>query len=101
MNFKVTVLLAAIIAALAFTAPMRIHAQSENGAHHHYKLIDLGTFGGPGNFVAIEPGEAIINNDGMVVGSADTPALTPEPNCYSPNLNLDCNISHAFLWNGN
>jgi probable HAF family extracellular repeat protein len=69
--------------------------------HHHYKLIDLGTFGGPGSFVAIEPGENIINGSGLVVGSADISVLTPEPNCYSPNLNPDCYISHAFRSNGN
>ena len=101
MTSRVTALIPAIIAAVAFTAPTPIHGQLEDGAHHHYKLIDLGTFGGPGSFVAVEPGEAIINNIGMVVGSADTSVLTPEPDCYSPNLNLDCNISHAFLWNGN
>jgi probable HAF family extracellular repeat protein len=79
----------------------RTPAQEQQGKHHHYKLIDLGTFGGPGSFVAIEPGENIINGYGMVVGSADTSMPTPELNCYSPNLNRDCYISHAFLWSGN
>jgi probable HAF family extracellular repeat protein len=80
----------------------RTPAQEQQGKHHHYKLIDLGTFGGPSSYVNGEPpGGNIINSNGIVVGSADTSLLTPEPACYSPNLNPDCFISHAFLWSGN
>jgi len=85
----------------ALATPIHVAAQELTPTHHHYKLVDLGTFGGPSSFVSIEPGQNIINSHGMVVGSADTSIPTPEPACYSPNLNPDCFISHAFLWSGN
>jgi hypothetical protein len=77
--------------------PLQLFAQPP-AAHHHYKLIDPGTFGGPGSYVNIEPTEPFINNRGTLVGSADTPMLTPVPNCYQPVMNSDCYISDAFVW---
>jgi probable HAF family extracellular repeat protein len=68
--------------------------------HHHYKLIDLGTFGGPISLVESEPTENdIINNTGTIVGGADTSVPTPEPGCYNPVNRPDCLISLAFAWN--
>jgi probable HAF family extracellular repeat protein len=52
--------------------------------HHHYKLIDLGTFGGPASYISNG-----LNNSGTAVGVADTP--TPDPTCY-----VDCFVAHAF-----
>src|SRR5208282_3846893 len=52
MNSKITPLIAAIIAIAAIMIPIRIQGQSEKGSHHHYKLIDVGTFGGPGGSIS-------------------------------------------------
>src|SRR6516225_9538922 len=65
--------------------------------HHHYKLVDLGTFGGPSAYGSINgPGLQLINNSGVVSSFADT--AMPDPNaptlCYVP----DCFLSHAFHW---
>jgi len=65
--------------------------------HHHYKLVDLGTFGGPTAYGSINgPGLQLINNSGVVSSFADT--AMPDPNaptfCYNP----DCFLSHAFHW---
>jgi len=65
--------------------------------HHHYKLVDLGTFGGPTAYGSINgPGLQLINNAGVVSSFADT--AMPDPNaptfCYNP----DCFLSHAFHW---
>jgi hypothetical protein len=62
-----------------------------------YKLIDIGTLGGPsahgpGNGA----GSSLLNNAGQVAGTADT--SEPDPN--APNCtNTDCFVSHAFRWN--
>src|SRR5215470_3336465 len=59
-----------------------------------YKLIDIGTLGGPsahgpGN----GPGSQLINNSGQVAGTADT--SEPDPN--APNC-ANCFVSRAFRW---
>lgn len=59
--------------------------------HHHYKLIDTGTLGGPGSSLGFE-GERDINNSGTVVSMADT--SIPDPTCYSQ----DCLIGRAVAW---
>ncbi len=64
-----------------------------------YKVIDIGTLGGPVSYIAgHEQGHRQLNNRGMVVGTADT--SIPDPNVANPDLciNLDCFLSHAFLW---
>lgn len=66
-----------LLASLA--VPLRFAAQDQNKTHHHYQLIDMGTFGGPESYIN-ETVEAItasrdINHRGMVGGS-DTPTPT-------------------------
>jgi probable HAF family extracellular repeat protein len=67
--------------------------------HHHYKLVDLGTFGGPQSYV--NPGSGnetgnyamALNSAGMVTGNADTSTPDPFPGfCF----NEDCFVSHTF-----
>jgi probable HAF family extracellular repeat protein len=88
--------LAFIITALVLTrlaAPIRSDAQE----HAHYKLIDLGTFGGPQSYVNFPGSYArILNNRGMLTGWADTAKADP----YYPNFcfNPDCSVSRAFQW---
>src|SRR5215831_4550631 len=61
--------------------------------HARYKLIDLGTFGGP--FSAAADLQETVNNRGTVIGVADTAAPDPfAPNCFGPN----CLVQHAFQW---
>lgn len=90
-----------ILAALAIKA--RVAAQDKAPvravSHHHYKLIDLGTFGGPISVVNVEPTENdMINDAGTIVGGADTSFPTPVSTCYNPVNRPDCYISHAFTW---
>lgn len=72
--------------------PLQMAAQ-----HTRYKLIDLGTFGGPSAYGQAFPGSQLLNNAGVVAGAADI--TTPDPN--APNcLNPDCFLNHAFRWRG-
>jgi probable HAF family extracellular repeat protein len=94
----------ALFAALVFT--VRSAAQDSptkpqhKEAHHRYKFIDLGTFGGPGSYVPQDNTGAgsnpqVLNKRGRVAGWADTSIPDPFPaNCFNP----DCFVSHAFRW---
>ena len=67
--------------------------------HHHYKLIDLGTLGGPTSSTSEAPAR-VVNSRGAVVGGADT--STPNPNASNPCLfcGPSALLSHAFQWQG-
>ena len=63
------------------------------GQHSRYKLVDLGTFGGPSSQF-YQYGKNV-NNRGAVVGGADTANPDPfAPNCIAPS----CFVQHAFKW---
>jgi probable HAF family extracellular repeat protein len=68
------------------------------GTHHHFRMIDLGTLGGPSSSVSTEPEQSVIDDAGTIVGGSETSVLTPEPGCYNPIGNNDCLIIHAFSW---
>ena len=62
--------------------------------HHQYKLIDLGTFGGPNSFVN-GPTVPILSSSGTYAGEAET--AIPDP--YAPYCrNGDCLVQHAQKW---
>lgn len=75
---------------VALALPVRLAAQEEKNEHHHYKLIDVGTFGGPSSLFSV-PDSRVINNRGTATGVADT--SIPDPNCF-----FDCLVDHAFVW---
>lgn len=61
--------------------------------HTRYKLIDLGTLGGPSSGVA--EAAQVLNNQGLVSGGADTGNLDPfDPLCFAES----CFVVHAFQW---
>ena len=64
-----------------------------------YKLIDVGTFGGPQSYLNNGNGgnnsATALNNRGTLGGWADTPTPDPFPAfCFDD----DCFVSHAFQW---
>lgn len=84
------------------TNPPALGAQ-QNHQFHHYKLIDLGTLGGPQSREDGFNGEwPTMNNRGTITGLADTSAADP----FYPNVNPmmesdgppDPYIFHAFQW---
>src|SRR5260370_2135570 len=69
-------------------------AQETTTTHHHYKLFDVGTFGGNQSLFS-NPGSVALNKRGMATGMANTPL--PDP--FSPNnCFFDCWVDHAFVW---
>src|SRR5215470_10588461 len=64
---------------------------SAAGQQPRYRLIDLGTFGGPASYFP-NGFDGILNNHGTAVGGANTP--TPDPFCFPA---LSCFAEHAFI----
>jgi probable HAF family extracellular repeat protein len=67
--------------------------------HHHYKLVDLGTLGGPHSYGSVNgDGFALLNNSGVVASFADLSSADPNAasalGCYVP----DCFQAHAAMW---
>ncbi|NYF53959.1 hypothetical protein [Tunturiibacter gelidoferens] len=71
-------------------------AQDDAARHHpRYKLIDIGTLGGPISYGPVNGlGSKLLNNEGVVSSYADTTAPDPLAPCYVP----DCLVAHAFRW---
>jgi probable HAF family extracellular repeat protein len=99
-SLRLTCIIAMTLFALAIPAAVSAQnrtAQQHGAKHHHYKVVQMGTFGGPtssidrpGNPPYI-PFNKIINNSGAVLGSGDT--LIPDPSCYD-----GCLVNYAFRW---
>ena len=89
-----------LIAALAMPIGMDAQensTQNQKTKHHTYKLIDLGTLGGPNSFSTAPSSGITLTNGGNFVGEADL--STPDP--YAPNcLQFSCLVNHSFSWNG-
>lgn len=70
-------------------------------AHHHYRLIDLETLGGPQSII-YEAATRPLNNQGTVTGCADTSTIDPNnpqnPYFLYPNLAVDPYMQHVFRW---
>jgi probable HAF family extracellular repeat protein len=75
--------------------------QNQKFIHHHYKLIDIGTLGGPASFPS-GPGAQVLNNQGTFVAYANTATANPNANCAIPfNANGgggDCFVEHPVTW---
>lgn len=81
---------------LPLTAQRTQDNRDRDNKHHHYKLVDMGTLGGPQSYVFVfdQLGKQL-NNHGVVAGWADTAGPDPYPNsCF----NSDCYVSHAYRW---
>jgi probable HAF family extracellular repeat protein len=103
-NLSSLITSASLCAALAM--PVCVVAQNsatpnQTVTHHHYKLIDIGTLGGPNSFLS-GPGTQILNNQGTFAAYANTATPNPNANCAIPfNANAnrgDCFVEHAVLW---
>jgi len=84
-------------------APVLLTAQNIEGhaQHHHYKPIDVGTFGGPSSYLsalfdgAFFGSANVLNKDASFAGWADTQIKDSFPTfCF----NFDCYVSHVLQW---
>ena len=101
----------AAAAATADKAGEAISGVASSTAHHHYKVIDIGTFGGPSSYfddlhltdnygfnAVFYNFSQVLDRNGTFVGFADTAAPDPYSAnpvfCYVP----DCYVTHAYQW---
>ena len=61
--------------------------------HPRFRLVDIGTLGGPHSHGEINGADVLLNNSGIVASWADT--AMPDPN--APGC-ADCFLGHAFRW---
>ena len=107
MKSRTLTFIAALTLFAALAVPVGLAGQDkrdDNDKHHHYKLIDMGTFGGPSSWLATtnevtSPGaiNQVLNNRGTVVGWGDTAALQ-QPVGPLGCFNFDCFLPLAFQW---
>ena len=72
-------------------------AQGQSLNHPRYRLVDLGTLGGPVSYGSVNgDGGRLLNDRGVVSSYADTsnPDLDAPDFCYV----ADCLVAHAFRW---
>src|SRR5271167_743438 len=93
MWMNVAYLFAALAMPVGMTAQENL-LQDHKSKHHQYKLIDVGTFGGPTvyfNFTGAP--NNLLSSKGLVTAGADT--TTIDPYCFDYP---DCFVEHAFRW---
>ena len=86
-------LLGAIVITLLILSvfSFQVAAQQNMRRHHRYKMIEIGTFGGPDSVYNVL--SRIATNDGAVVGAANT--SVPDPTCFDGDK---CFVLHAWKW---
>lgn len=106
MKSRTLTSISAVVLCAALARPIGLAAQDNADGkheHHHYKLIDMGTFGGPASFVNppfnVHP---ILSSNGILVGGSATSIATnstSDPFVCGGIDDLDPNnIFHAFEW---
>lgn len=79
-------------------------ARANKAQHHHYKQIDMGTFGGPSSFINFA-GNLVpaLNSNGSAVGASGTgipTTLRSNPVVCGGPEGLDPFVYHGFGWHG-
>jgi len=98
-NFATVLTGVTLFAALAI--PAQLIAQEQSGLqitqkhHTRYKVVFVGTFGGPNSHFERD-GQHILNNDGSFIGWADD--SLPDPFAPDGCWDGDCFVARAFLW---
>ncbi len=86
-----------VLAALTPAFAQQIQDRKGN-QHHRYKVVDLGTLGGPATYVENPlPTQIDLTRRSIVAGGSELPVPDPFPqSCFLP----ECFVAHAFHWEG-
>lgn len=107
MKSRALVRVSTLLLMVAVWGPVRVAAQTgpDDAAQKHsrYKLVDLGTLGGPSAYGTPpldmdqdQTGFRFLNQAGVVASYADT--ALPDPNAPDFCFVSDCLLAHAFHW---
>jgi probable HAF family extracellular repeat protein len=91
---------AATLLFIAMAMPNGMEAQgvqNQSSEHVRYKLIDLGTFGGPNSYVN-GPGIPDFSNQGTYAGEADTAIPDSDGVWFCDNPGPACFVQHTQKW---
>jgi uncharacterized membrane protein len=100
MKSSILVRMPAVVLVAALAIPSALAAQAPV-KHHRYKLIELGTFGGPSSLInPVGNGGPSVNRAGAVVGSSHT-AIPLAPTSNSFVCVAGPNVYHALQWGDN
>jgi probable HAF family extracellular repeat protein len=106
MKSRLLTCIVSIIALAALAVPAQLSAQkNQNHKHHHYQLIDIGTFGGPESFFSetipfVSASSALSKRGSAVGGSATSIPTTATSNpllCGGLAGGIP-NVFHVFEW---
>jgi probable HAF family extracellular repeat protein len=89
-HFTAAILLILLATSAVFAQEQRAD-QEQGKEHRRYKLIEIGTFGGPNSYFTFI--SRPLNKHGVAAGMADTSAEVNPPFCL-----IDCFLTHAFFW---
>jgi probable HAF family extracellular repeat protein len=104
MKLRIVVCIGALSLCSALAIPAGLAAQDDTprtGAHHHYKLIVVGTFGGPDSSINYPVFGGNLSRSGIATGWSATPAPTTPTSSFLICGGLDAvipYITHAFEW---
>jgi len=82
---------------VVLAAPLWLTASQQSHKHPRYRVVDLGTLGGPISYGSANGvGGRLLNDGGIVSSYADT----PDPDPFAPDLcfDADCLVAHAYRW---
>jgi probable HAF family extracellular repeat protein len=103
MNSAQRMRIQAVVLLTALTIPLGLTAQNnhDHHKHHHYKLIDMGTFGGPMSSINFPLWLGTLNNHGVATGWSST--SIPTSSTSNPLVCGGINgavpfITHTFAW---
>jgi probable HAF family extracellular repeat protein len=90
-----TTIFALVVVVLA--VPLSMNADQHLHKHPRYKVVDLGTLGGPLSYGSANgDGGRLLNDRGIVSSYADT----QDPDPFAPDFcfDPDCLVGHAYRW---
>jgi probable HAF family extracellular repeat protein len=97
MKMRTVVRIATLTIFATLFMTLMLNAQDHRERQPRYKLVDLGTLGGPISYGSANgDGGRLLNNMGVVSSFADT--TTPDPLAPDFCFDQDCLVAHAYRW---